>query len=68
MLQLFELIAKAAGFDGSARGIGFRKEEEYDRLAAKVLEAHWLAILIGYRSVGNLIANFHEGLFLELSF
>jgi hypothetical protein len=42
-LQLFELIAKAAGFDGSTRRVGFRKEEENDRFAMKVFETHRLA-------------------------
>jgi hypothetical protein len=37
MLQLHELVAEAAGFDGSAGGIGFRKEKEHDRLAVKIL-------------------------------
>jgi hypothetical protein len=67
-LQLLELIAEAAGLDGSTWGVGLGKKEEHDRLAAKVFEAYRLAILIGYRCVGNLIANFHEGLFLEVSF
>jgi hypothetical protein len=35
-LQLRELIAKAAGFNGSARRVGFGKEEENNWLASKI--------------------------------
>jgi hypothetical protein len=59
-LQLFELIAKAAGFYGSAGGVGLRKEEEYNRLAAEVFEADGLIVLVGYGKLGNFIAYFHE--------
>jgi len=35
-LQLLEGIAEAAGLDGAAGGVGFRVEEEDNRLAGKI--------------------------------
>jgi len=64
-LQLLELIAEAAGLDGSAGSVGFGKEEEDDRLAAKVFQVHGLAIFIWDTDVRYLIANFHAEFFLE---
>jgi hypothetical protein len=59
-LQLFELIAKAASLDGSARRVGFGEEEEHDRLAPKLLQTDGLAVLIWNSNIGSFITNFHE--------
>jgi len=59
-LQLFELIAKAAGFNGSAWRVGLGKEEKDDGLAAKIFEADGFVVLVSYGKLGNFIAYFHE--------
>jgi len=63
-LQLFELIAKAASFDGSARCVGFGKEEQHNWFSAKVFQTDRLTVLIRHSDLGSFIANVHASFFL----
>ncbi len=45
------MVAKAAGFDGAAGGVGLGVEEEDDGLAGEVREADGVAVLIGQGEV-----------------
>lgn len=59
LLQFCEMVAKAAGFDGAARGVGLGIEEEYDGLAGEVGEVDDVAVLIRQGEIFYDVADLH---------
>ena len=59
LLQLLVCVAEPARFNGSTWGIGFRKEKQHHRLAAKILERHVLAVLIRQSKLRGFIIDMH---------
>lgn len=64
ILKLLEVVAKAAGFDGAARGVGFGIEEEDDGLADEVGEVDGVAVLVGEGEVLDVVADLHACLLM----
>jgi hypothetical protein len=63
VLELFEGVAEAAGFDGAAGGIGPGIEEEDNGLAGEVAEMHGLILVVLNGEVGNFLVKFHKSSF-----
>lgn len=60
LLQLLQLIAKAAGLNGAARRIGARIEKQHHWLAGKTAQRNFVTVLIFQREVLDLLSLFHR--------
>jgi len=63
VLELFEGVTKAAGFDGAAGSVGAGIEEEDDGFSGEVAEVDGVFLIVLKREVGDFLVQFHKSSF-----
>src|SRR5712692_11486361 len=65
VLQFFIRVAEPARFNGSTGSIGFGKEEQHHRLAAKVLQRDVFPVLVRQTELRSFIISIHGDICLS---